>query len=325
MIDFELRNTARKYSCKFAIKSKITIIRGNSGTGKTSMLRFISASFSGSSAWIINCKLPCYVIENTNLDWDVAFRTRHNTIFMLDESFDYLVSEYFSKCVNESDNYFLIISRSPLKMLNYGIDSIYELTYSNRLWKLEKEYHLETDYQKPDLIITEVSGSGYQFFKAISEKESIDCISAIGKSEVANIAVNNKNRRILAVVDSMAFGCCIDRFRELFQKGHLRFFAPDSFEWLLLRSAMFGNDGIRIIENAKKLPMSNLNLEKVYEIRLSSLTAKLPCHYMKARLSSCYVENCCTVSSRACRYKVLGNKIQIILGMFWTRFWFSKS
>ena len=50
-----------------------------------------------------------------------------NTVIFIEENNDFVFSEEFAAFVRESGNYFVLVTRSPLKMLPYSIHEIYEI------------------------------------------------------------------------------------------------------------------------------------------------------------------------------------------------------
>lgn len=231
-------------SYEFVLERQITILKGDSGTGKSSFVRMCEAVSTGNKA--IRCNYPDNIIvlrQARTRDALNAYKTVRGCIFVCDENSAALFrSKRFAEFVKYSDNYFIIISRSGyLGMLSYSVNDIYILDLQNngRLHKLESRYQNTPQNLVPDLVITEDSSSGYQFF---SNSLNCDVISANGKSNIWK-AVTNENavgKTIFCIVDGASFGADIAHIMSLPREYGVYIFAPESFEWLLLHLKMYG-------------------------------------------------------------------------------------
>ena len=67
----------------------------------------------------------------------------------------------------------------------------------------------------PDIVITEDSNSGYQFFSRVCEENDLDCESMNGKSNVFHYLNIHRDQKILVIADGAAFGSEIDRVLQL--------------------------------------------------------------------------------------------------------------
>lgn len=132
----------------FELKRNITIIRGDSATGKTTLIDMIQ---------------------------------------------EYVKSKDFSKEIQATDNYYVIVSREGLPTLPYSVDEIYGIRTSGKYGTLKQYYHefyriygenTLTKTIKPETVIIEDSNSGYQFFDSVCSDYDLKCISAGGKSNV---------------------------------------------------------------------------------------------------------------------------------------------
>ena len=91
-----------------------------------------------------------------------------------------------------SDNYFVIVTRDSLSHLPYSCEEIYGLknvtdtqkyrTYRRVYNEMYRLYHMKPNHVvTPELVITEDSNSGYEFFNILYDGI---CISAHGKSNL---------------------------------------------------------------------------------------------------------------------------------------------
>ena len=136
---------------EFEIKRNITIIQGDSATGKTTLIDMLRTHDS----------LGDSILSNYS-----------GVIFFTDEENTFVQTEEFAHAVKNSDNYFVIITRENLYLLPISVDEIYGMhssgKYQNTRRVYQELYHIyshEDSYPiTPEKIITEDSNSGYQFF-----------------------------------------------------------------------------------------------------------------------------------------------------------------
>lgn len=241
----------QRNSYDFTLKRNITILRGNSGTGKTTlydMVRDYNNLGKESGVKISGGKIA--VLEGKN--WERELDNLEKTVVVIDEGSKFISSPEFAKKIAACDNYFLLITRNYLEQLPYSVDEIYRIKGRGKNKSLEKIY-LDSDrfYDNPnlkrfpfhpDLIITEDSKSGNQFFKNAVKDMGIECIPAGGKSGIKKLLGEYKDLNIIVVADGAAIGPEMESFvkaQEL-SYGKLALFLPESFEWLILKSGVIG-------------------------------------------------------------------------------------
>ena len=204
------------------VKRNITIIQGNSATGKTELVRMISDYNRGgiSSGITLICEKECIALNV--LDWKSYLLSAHDKIFFIDENSAFVKTKEFAEIVMTSDNYFVLIYRDSLPQLSYSVEEIYGMrenresqkyvgvkrTY-NELYKL---YNLTSSEPfAPDVVVTEDSNSGFDCFNSIFAGR---CVSAEGKSNVASktASISMDGNSVLTIVDGAAFGSDIQQF-----------------------------------------------------------------------------------------------------------------
>lgn len=122
---------SKKVLFEFSIKRNITVIKGDSATGKTTLLHILyehlrSGRQSGYSV-STNAQYYVYIRDEVGRDWKDSLYPLKNTVIFIEENNDFVFSEEFASFVRESGNYFVLVTRSPLKMLPYSIHEIYEI------------------------------------------------------------------------------------------------------------------------------------------------------------------------------------------------------
>ena len=300
---FHVRISTKKLVYDFDVKRKITIIRGNSGTGKTTLVDIVTQSKNkgvGTGIQIIS-KVECTTIIDVNNTWKNQIESISNNIIFIDESEDFTMTNEFARVVSKSDNYFVLVTRSKIESLPYSVNEIYEISTSGKYHTLANIYEPSKDKFIPDMIITEDSGSGYEFFLSLCGLNENVCISAYGKSNIGNklTEVIFENKSILIVADGSAFGSNIEHLLKLSKfedKFKICVLLPESFEYLLLRSEIFKNDKRvqKILANPYDyIDTSYMSWERYFTKLLTQITAKTPAMYSKTKLSACYTQNCC--------------------------------
>lgn len=119
-----------KLHYEFEIRRNITIIQGDSATGKTTLIQMLrQAENLGKSSGIdVICDVPCKVLEGAN--WKLLLRNLAGNIIFADEENEFINTEEFASEIKNSDNYFVLITRENLYNLPYSVE---EICYRNTL------------------------------------------------------------------------------------------------------------------------------------------------------------------------------------------------
>ena len=134
-----VQNNRLRY--EFTISRNITIIRGDSATGKTTLLDLLNAydRDGESSGILLKCDVPCVVIGGQR--WEENLQFVHNSIVFVDECNKFIKSEAFATHVKGSDNYFVIVTRDDLPNLPYSVREIYGIRQSSKYAGLKQVYN----------------------------------------------------------------------------------------------------------------------------------------------------------------------------------------
>ena len=297
-VSFNIKNN--RINFKFQIERNVTIISGDSGTGKTklfNMVRNYELYGKKDSGITLNCKKNCITLVDKE-DWFGKLNLTKDSIVFIDEASEFLRTQEFAKAIQESDNYYVIITREALPQIPYSIDSIKEIIKNGATPELKKIYSnislKDITKYKYDVLITEDSEAGYQLFEIVAGKVQASCIPAGGKTKILNILKKQKNKRVLVVADAAALGSEIHeliKYKEL-HEGYVEFFLPESFEWLILKSGIISNDGIKaILKDPIKYIDSKeyFSWERYFTELLVDETATMPgLEYSKKRLAKGY-------------------------------------
>ena len=252
-----VQNNRLRY--EFTISRNITIIRGDSATGKTTLLDLLNAydRDGDSSGVLVKCDVPCVVIGGQR--WEENLRFIHNSIVFIDECNRFIKSEDFAVRVKESDNYFVIVTRDDLPNLPYSVKEIYGIRESGKYAGLKQVYNEfyclygeveNADPAQESLVIAEDSNAGFDFFSSLCDGR-VKCISANGKSNVFKALQTHREEKVLVIADGAAFGCEIEKVMQLIRIGRrIALYLPESFEWLILNAGIFDDSELKAILNA---------------------------------------------------------------------------
>ena len=288
----------------FELRRNLTILRGDSATGKTTLIDMVQEHMNngtGSSIDLV-CDKPCYVIEGAT--WPGQLSLMQDSIVFIDEGNPFVWSDEFSKVIQATDNYYVIASREGLPNLPYSITEIYGIRTGGRYGGLKQHYNefyhiygsedIEPEAH-PKVVITEDSNSGYQFFHEVCAEAEIDCIPAGGKSSILPVARSIKTEsEVLLIADGAAFGSEIDRVMK-FLRGHknICLYAPESFEWLVLSSNPLNLNEIReVLENPSEAIESRnyFSWEQFFTKFLTEKTVGTWLQYSKTHLNPSYLK-----------------------------------
>jgi len=331
----------RKYQYDFVLNRKFTFIRGGSGEGKTVLASYVEQATREIAGFNVNArnlhtgkKIP-FLRGGFGENWKKQLVDFHDTVFIYDEDDPFIKSNEFAELASSSHNYFIIVSRYRHSNIPYSEKEIYQIKNSGKyntiepLHKTNDKFPIEK--REYSAVLTEDSGSGYQFFSLLFPDSNV--IPAKSNSKIPrileNLLGNKSDKRILVIYDSAAFGPYIQQIEDICRRFPQRIdiFAPESFEYLLLRSDMFKG----------QLPVDDLltaswnyandkhaSWERFFTALLIRITeTRKRALYSKSSLSSCYKSNCCHLHD-SCVFFAEGDKIEGIIRSYNTSFYTSN-
>lgn len=251
-INIIVQNDRIKY--EFLIRRNITILKGDSATGKTSLIDMIREyNLQGIESGIeLFCEKNCAVIEG-NL-WEKQLSYLQDSIVFIDEGNRFMSSVEFAKAIQQTDNYYVLVTREGLETLPYSIEEIYGIRSNRKYGGLTQTYHemyhIYKNYnmERNDItkILTEDSNSGYQFFAKLCADKNIACISANGKSNICQEIIKHKEDNLLIIADGAAFGSEMEKVIGLMKNYEkIALYLPESFEWLILKAGVIDDKELR--------------------------------------------------------------------------------
>lgn len=286
----------------FNIKRNITIIKGDSATGKTTLINMIRqfSNLGNSSGIEILCDVPCRVLEG--IDWKLILQNTSGNIFFIDEENAFIRTEQFASVVRESDNYFVLITRESLSNLPYSVEEIYGLYSSGKyqntkriyqqLYKIYPQMKIDMLPVEPEHIIIEDSNSGYEFFKEVSQEKHILCDSAGGKTKLFS-KIQEVDGKICVIADGAAIGPEMEKlYRFVQERKNIKLYLPESFEWIILNSGIIKEKEItEILEEPEEYIESQeyFSWERFFTNLLAKKTEGTYLKYQKSKLNPVYL------------------------------------
>ena len=288
---------------EFELRRNLTIIRGDSATGKTTLIDMIRTHMNdGESGPVtLNCDKGCYVVEG-NL-WKGQLDNIQDSIVFIDEGNEFVKTKDFARAIQQTDNYYVIVTREGLPALPYSVEEVYGIRTSGKYGSLKQGYHSfyriypdsTTKNIKPEKILTEDSNSGHQFFEAVCAEHEMHCDTANGKSNVFSYLKAHKDEKILVIADGAAFGPEMDRVLQLVQtRKNLALYLPESFEWLILSSGMLKDTEVeQILQTPSDYIDSKeyFSWERYFTALLIEKAAGTYLNYTKKMLNETYLKD----------------------------------
>ena len=294
----------RKMKYDFEIKRNLTIIKGDSATGKTTLVDMVAEFYENGQDSGINlqCDKLCAVLQGK--DWKLRLGNIHDSIVFIDEGNAFVSTEEFASEIKKTNNYYVIVTREALPMLPYSVTEIYGIRNSGKYGDLKQTYnemyqiygHVNPNtIVCPETVITEDSGAGFAFFEHICGENGINCVSAAGKSNIfAKVQKHQQGESVLIIADGAAFGPEMEKIVSLFYiQKNLYLYLPESFEWLILKSGVVKDKNIEeiLLETYDFVESSRyISWEQYFNALLVEKTKDTYLAYAKNTLNKSYLE-----------------------------------
>ena len=287
------------------LERNITILRGDSATGKTTLVEMLSAyeNYGRKSGITIVCDKTCRVLSGAL--WEAQLKDIQDAIVFVDEGSTFVSSLDFARAIQKTDNYYVLVTREDLSTLPYSVNAILELKKTTSRFKrtYNKAYPIYDSLSASDVelgsvekLLTEDANSGYQLFTKVGEKYGIVCIPAAGKDNIKQKIFPMKSEKVLIIADGAAFGPQMNDIYRLMQEGSAKFslYLPESLEWLLLKADLLGQpDILEILEHPADFIESSefFSWERFFTNLLEQRTKDISyMRYDKAKLPEFYLQ-----------------------------------
>ena len=302
------RAKSKKVLFEFSIRRNITVIKGDSATGKTTLLRilyeYLRMGKQSGYAVSTNVSYYVYIQDEVGRDWKDALYPLKNTVVFIEENNEFVFTKEFASFVKKSGNYFVFVTRAPLKMLPYSIHEIYEIITDEKRTDIKESYHefreIYSNYpiienNKIQNIVTEDSNSGYQFWTHAFKNSHVTSSNGNGNliKQVEELGPGDA----LVIADGAAFGSLMESCMSSFQvqtDRRISLWLPESFEYLILTSGVLKSEKItQILENISEYVECEKyeSWESFFTELLVTLTAGGVEKYSKNVLNAYYLQD----------------------------------
>ncbi|MCM1222810.1 MAG: hypothetical protein NC548_50970 [Lachnospiraceae bacterium] len=328
MIEVKIRH--RHCKMHLILQDKITVIMGESGTGKSTIHKAQLLKDALSYTKISDNRFQMLYISGKSVLNGLL--TEKNIlkpyfIYVIDEGYLDIDDDVASVIKRSINCYFIITSRGGLGKINFDIKAVKELVTKDNGVTILKDYIQTTKQTKYDVantslqfILIEDKGKAKTWFEKLFITLDTD-IKSVEKGKDAicdtlNDWLNNNSGNILAIFDTCSFGGNVKKFKGIVDKHGSRvllIYKYKSWEYLILNSNMFKQQFIPYDINISEFE------EAYYEELLKDISSiggldgkhvyTTIDHDSRSKLSRCYTEKCCAYSNKdgnKCNYGLSG-------------------
>lgn len=288
---------------ELVLTHKFNLIKDISGDGKSKTVKDIFNSIFKNAK---NIKVKSdYIIDSLDINKlreDDVFKNK-SKLFIIDEDSNYLLcsNEFLNKYKN-AECLFLVISREFLNTGYLNLNAVSTIKRENNLI-YNQVYFSYTDLKLPEfmsdtIVVVEDSVGAKQFYEYYLNTE---CVSAHGRNGISEVLSMYKDKKILLIADASQLGGNIKEIINVIEFNNIcvKFFLPQSFEYLLLKSKFMKNVSLisetSLFEDINKWEVDNHRecLETVSETLIYNIIFGKNTKYRKNKLPFCLLNNCC--------------------------------
>jgi len=250
----QIRVSDNRVVYDLTIVRNITIIRGDSATGKTTLLEMLDTylRYGDDSGISVECDVPIsvYLSDNRRGHWREQLSNAEGSIVFIEELNPFVNTKEFAEYISTSGSYYVLITRWSLKNLPYSVEEIYKLTEKGKYPGTRKIYNgLEHYYESDravaatalDKVITEDAKAGFEFYQVLCKNSELLCESAFGNSNIIKCMRTETEKVVLYIADGAAFGAYMDdcmSFLAFHRNAGSILWLPESFEFLILKAGI---------------------------------------------------------------------------------------
>ena len=134
---------SKRLKYEFEINKNITVIQGDSASGKTTLVDLLitHSRFGKASGISLQSDIPCVAFSADAGLWKTILEAYQNSIVFIDEEYPFIYSKEFAELVQRSSNYYVLITRQPLYNLTYSVQEIYGIRTTGEYHYPEKIFY----------------------------------------------------------------------------------------------------------------------------------------------------------------------------------------
>lgn len=135
---YNLKVSTNKIKYELSFKRGVTIIKGDSATGKTELIRLIQMyQRNGESSGVkLECTVRCQAIWRSLEDAVSVIKSTSNEILFFDETDRFVLTHEFASAVKHCDCYIVIVNRESIDNLAYSVKEIKQLVCKKKIDKI---------------------------------------------------------------------------------------------------------------------------------------------------------------------------------------------
>lgn len=306
---YHFRARSKKVLFDFTIRRNITVIKGESASGKTTLLHILYEYLRAGreSGYVVSADAPYFVYlrKEPGREWQDMLLSLSDTVIFIEENNEFVFGKEFAEFVKTSGNYFVIVNRAPLRMLPYSIHETYEIVTVGKRADVRESWHelreLYSNFpvrgnNRMRVIVTEDDKAGHQFFAGVySDRKAV---SAQGNGNISKV-MQEMTEDALVIGDGAAFGAYIEDCIELLREKtdcRLSLWLPESFEYLILASGLIQGEEVRqaVVDPSMAVDCAEFeSWEQFFTDLLIRATEDSQFHYQKKCLNEIYLSSRC--------------------------------
>ena len=134
---------AERLKYEFEIKRNVTVVQGDSATGKTTLVDLIQTygRYGRESGIMMTSDVPCVAFTGDAGLWKTVLDAYEDSIIFFDEDYSFIFTTDFAEAIRNSSNYYVIITRQPLNYIPYSVNEIYGIRTTGKYHFPDKIYH----------------------------------------------------------------------------------------------------------------------------------------------------------------------------------------
>ena len=323
LVELKVKDKDIEYYIK--LNRRVTIIQGDSGSGKTHLCSLVADSRRNPKI-NIQCNKEVYSFDN-NIHSSMLKELKNSIIIIDEDTIDLATNNLLYKnsnlleCVIENDIYLIIISRSGVYDIPYSIYEVYEMYGGNNYKYFKPLYDRKLfNNKKYNEILNEDSSSGFDFYSEVEPK--IKSITVKGNSNIIPKNKDDKKGKIdlskikqgyLYMIDLANFPFEFQYLYDLAKLGKIDICDRESFEQQLLKSSLFLDINLDEFNNNKN---DYISWEDYFTDLLDFIMKTYAnTNYSKLTLNTCFSNKCGydLTKCNKCRLNKISNKKEDIL------------
>jgi hypothetical protein len=305
----------------FTLHRKVTVVRGASGTGKTTLIELLRSLRPGERI----CQLPFNVLNLDDTGWKGTVTGGREQVFFADEYFIERHKSELAQAVASSTSWFVLITRGDLSGFSMSYTELYVIETVDGVSRFKRAISdLSAISAMQSDILCEDPGSGKHYLEALFTEAGAKprSINGAGGNSAVLSRIKGLERRTLVQADGAAFGVFAEEALRACELAGHTLWLPESVEWLILNSD-FMHDMVKDELDNPQAFIDNSKFNTWEEYFTHALTYALrgsKARYAKGERHRCFTEKCCHLhKDTACKLRTdkpkIGRRLLRMIGL----------